>query len=153
MARESIPLQVVVNLDGFGERVFQDEEWAGTKGEARRLEGCRIRLKEPRRKLGLRYMAHIENIGDTEWTAPECEGAPDAEPDCAFVGTRGPGLRLEGFAIECTGRAKDKFHIAYAAHVADQGDIGPFRDGEFCGTRGEARRIEAIWVRLRKRRE
>ena len=54
----------------------------------------------------------------------------------------------EGFEIECTGCAEDDYTVVYQAHVDGLGDIGPFRDGEFCGTRGESRRVEAIRVRV-----
>lgn len=38
--------------------------------------------------------------------------------------------------------------IVYSGHVEDYGDLAEVRDGELCGTRGEAKRIEALTVRL-----
>jgi hypothetical protein len=61
---------------------------------------------------------------------------------------RGESRRVEGFQIECTRCAKDDYTVVHQAHVDGLGDIGPFRDGEFCETRGESRRIEAIRVRI-----
>ena len=146
--RGRVALDVQVHVQGLGDQVFQQDEWAGIKGQGKRMEGFEIRIKEPVRGLGLRYMAHVENVGDTEWAYSDCSKQPGSSPDCAFVGTRDKGLRVEGFAIECTGPAAGAYRVVYWAHVQDLGDIGPFRNGQYCGTRGQARRVEAIKVRL-----
>jgi hypothetical protein len=37
------------------------------------------------------------------------------------------------------------------AHLQGIGDTGFFQNGQFCGTRGESRRVEAILVRVEPR--
>jgi uncharacterized protein YjdB len=151
MARESLPLEVLVHIRDVGDRSYRERKWAGTKGESRRLEGFQIRILPPVPDVGLRYKAHVEGIGDTDWQYSYCEQTVDAFRCCAYAGTRGESLRVEGFQIECTGSARDNYAVVYQAHVDGLGDIGPLRDSEFCGTRGESRRIEAVRVRVTPR--
>jgi uncharacterized protein YjdB len=151
MTKESLELEVMVHIRDIGDRTYPDREWAGTKGESRRLEGFQVRILSPLPDLGLRYRAHVQGIGDTEWKYSYCEKTVDAVRGCAYAGTRGESRRVEGFQIECTGCAKDDHSVVYRAHVDGLGDIGSFRDGEYCGTRGESRRVEALRVRVTPR--
>jgi hypothetical protein len=136
-ARREIGIQVVVHLQDIGDQSFRNNEFAGTRGESRRLEGFQLRIDPPVEGLSLRYMAHLQDIGDVPFVN---EGE--------LVGTSGESRRLEGFAIELTGPAADKYDVLYMAHVEGIGDTGFFKNGEFCGTRGESRRIEGILVRI-----
>ncbi|UZS00081.1 hypothetical protein [Chondrinema litorale] len=136
-----INLQVLVHLQDKGDLLFRELQFAGTRGERARLEGFSIAIKPNTIDgLGLKYMAHIEHIGDRSW-----------EIDPTFVGTRGKGLRLEGFAIDVTGANASQYVIYYRAHVQDFGDSKWYKNGEFCGTRGEYRRIEGIEVSLERK--
>jgi uncharacterized protein YjdB len=87
----------------------------------------------------LEYFAHVQEIGDTAWVS---------QGD--FVGTRGQGKRLEGFAIRVAGKDAREYNVYYSAHVQDVGDTVEYKNGDFCGTRGEAKRVEAIFIRLEK---
>jgi hypothetical protein len=134
----------LVHLQDIGDITFRDNDFAGTIGQARRLEGFQLDFNPPRPDLGLRYMAHLQDIGDTPWV----NGGQ-------FVGTRGQSRRLEGFAIELTGPAAVNFNVRYMAHLEGVGDtpLGTsarpyFQNGEFCGTRGQSRRVEGIMVRV-----
>ena len=49
MTRESLPLEVLVHIRDIGDRGYREREWAGTKGESRRLEGFQIRILPPHR--------------------------------------------------------------------------------------------------------
>jgi hypothetical protein len=73
MTNESLPLEVLVHIRDVGDRSYREQEWAGTKGESRRLEGFQIKLQPPVPDLGLRYKAHVERIGDTDWKYSYCE--------------------------------------------------------------------------------
>jgi hypothetical protein len=55
---------------------------------------------------------------------------------------------VQGLAIRLVGPEASRYHVMYACHVQDMGDLGPVRDGAFCGTRGRGLRVEAIdvWV-------
>lgn len=131
-------LNILVHLQSIGDVANgQAGIFAGTRGQARRLEGFQISLGQAIPGLSMRYMAHLEGIGDTAFVN---EGQ--------FCGTRGQSRRLEGFAIQLTGAAAANFDVYYMAHEADIGDTGVFSNGEFCGTRGQSRRIEgmAVWL-------
>ena len=136
----SIPLEVRVHLQDIGDAVYREDELAGTRGQARRLEGFQIDFSPPVPDLGLKYMAHLEGIGDVAYVT-----------DGEFVGTRGESRRLEGFAIELTGPAASSYTVEYMAHVQNIGDTPFVRDGEFCGTRGQSLRVEGILVRVVRR--
>jgi hypothetical protein len=43
------------------------------------------------------------------------------------------------------------FTVEYMAHLQDLGDTPIHRDGDFCGTRGQSRRVEGIMVTVRTR--
>jgi len=68
---------------------FSEGEFAGTRGEALRLEGFAIELTGPEAaKFKIRYMAHIQNVGDTQLFE---QGQ--------FCGFRGKSLRVEGIFV------------------------------------------------------
>jgi len=138
--RRGPALNVLVHLQGLGDRVFRENEFAGTRGQARRLEGFQLRINPPVAGLSMRYMAHLQGLGDVPFVN---EGQ--------FVGTRGQARRLEGFAIQLTGAAAANFNVFYMAHLQGTGDTAVFRNGQFCGTRGQARRVEGILVRIEPR--
>lgn len=130
-------LDVLVHLQQLGDKTFHEDEFAGTRGQSRRLEGFQLAIDPPIPGLSLEYMAHVEQQGDTPWVSGG-----------SFVGTRGRGRRIEGFAIRLTGPAATNFNVEYMAHVQDIGDTPIVQNGEFCGTRGQSRRVEGMLVRL-----
>lgn len=131
------PLRVLAHVQGIGDTVGREDEWVGTKGQARRLEGFSVNFREPAYTpdLRLEYMCHVQGVGDTDW-----------KPEGSLCGTRGQSRRLEGFAIRLTGAAAEDYAVVYSCHVQGLGDRGPYSNGAFCGTRGQARRIEAMNV-------
>ena len=128
-------LRGLVHLQDIGDRSFREYEFAGTRGESRRLEGFQLQFDPPIPGLSMRYMAHLQDIGDVPFVN---EGQ--------FIGTRGQSRRLEGFAIELTGPMASSYNVFYMAHLQDIGDTRFFQGGEFCGTRGQSRRVEGILV-------
>lgn len=137
MSEKSLSMDVLVHLQDIGDLVFSEDDFAGTRGQSRRLEGFQLSFNPPQDGLSMQYMAHLENIEDVQWVT---EGN--------FVGTRGQSRRLEGFAIKLTGKLASQFTVQYMAHLQGIGDSGWFSDGEFCGTRGQSRRVEGIRVRV-----
>lgn len=128
---------MLVQIQNLGDQSYGMDEWAGTRGQAKRLEGFSIQLgpKAAGCGLSLEYMAHLQDLGDTPWVK---EGG--------FVGTRNQSKRLEGFAIKLTGPNAANYEVFYQAHVQDLGGTPICKNGEFCGTKGQERRIEAIKV-------
>lgn len=136
-ASGTIALDVLVHIGGIGDRTFSDREFAGTIGESRALEGMEIRFRQPIPGLGIRYMGHLQNTGDTPWVG---EGE--------YVGSRRESRRLEGFAIELTGPEADRYEIQYQGHFAGYGNSNIIKNGEFCGLRGDGLQLEAlkVWI-------
>lgn len=132
-----VGLEVMVHIEGIGDRKFSDNEMAGTQGEGRRLEGLQLSFNPRYAGLGIRYMGHVQNVGDTPWVG---EGQ--------YVGTRGEGFRLEGFAAQLTGPEASKFNLYYMGHFAHHGDSRILANGELCGARGQGLTLESlkIWI-------
>ena len=126
-------------LQGIGAEPFTDNQYAGTRGQSRRMEGFEIAFVEPPGTLALRYRVHVENIGWMDWV----DGG-------TYAGTKNEGLRCEAFQIELTGSGTDPlgYSVEYMAHQEDAGDIGPFYDGAICGTTGEGLRLEGMAVTI-----
>jgi len=134
-------LQLLVHLADIGDVIVRGNEFGGTRGESRQLEGFQLRFTPPIAGLSLRYRAHLQDVGDVPFVN---EGE--------YVGTRGQSRRLEGFAIELTGPSASKYDVLYMAHIQDIGDTAFFRNGEYCGTRGQSKRIEGMMVRVLPKR-
>lgn len=133
----AVGLKVLVNIQGLGDREFGAQEYAGTRGQGRRLEAFQISLVPPMAGLSLQYRAHISGIGDTPMT-----------PAGQFVGERGRGRQIEGFVLELTGPQAVNYEIFYTAHVQNKGDVPVCTQGQYCGTRGQALRVEGmkVWI-------
>ena len=56
--------------------------------------------------------------------------------------------QLEAIKIELTGEMKERYDIYYRVHVEDYGWMDWKKNGEISGTVGEAKRIEAIEIKL-----
>lgn len=130
-------LKLLVHLQGLGDRTFTAREYAGTRGQGRRLEAFQIQLDPAIPGLSLRYMAHIANIGDTPWI-----------PEGQLVGERGKNRQIEGLAVELIGPESANYTVFYTAHVQNKGDIPVCTNGQYCGTKGQGLRVEGIKVWL-----
>ena len=136
---QSGSIAITVNIQNQGLQTFQAGEWAGTRGQSLSLEA--FSLNPSIDGVGFVYWAHIENLGDQ---------GPVFSPQ--MIGTTGwQSLRLEGFAITLTGPKASRYNVFYRAHLQDTGDTRYYQNGEFCGTRGQDRRVEAIWVTVEPR--
>ncbi len=133
----NLKLDVLVHLSGIGNSTAHDDQFAGTRGQSRRLEGFSLQLNPQVPGLSLKYVAHLQGTGDALFVN---EGE--------FLGTRGQSRRLEGFAIELTGPSAANYDVIYMAHLAGTGDTGFFQNGQFCGTRGQSRQVEGILIRI-----
>jgi len=132
-------LSVLAHVQNLGDRVVAQGDFVGTRGQALRVEGFQINFASPIQGLGMEYMAHLENIGDTAWTSAG-----------TFVGTRGQSRRLEGLAIRLTGPEASHYDVTYMAHLEGTGDTIWAKNGAFLGSRGESRRLEGLSVVVRR---
>jgi hypothetical protein len=69
-------------MQGAGGDTFPLGEWAGTKGQSRRLEGFEINAPPG---VTLEHVARVQSVGDAAWTS-------------GHVGSRGESKCVEGFA-------------------------------------------------------
>ncbi len=132
----------------------------GTSGEAKRLEGFRLELKGAPSDMEIRYGVHAKTYGDL----PKDGLAVGPE----FAGTIGEAKRLEGVRIglykKGTNTLYPGYQISYQVHMQGYGwgadanhnayhgnEYAYKADGEFAGTKGEARRIEAVSLIIEKK--
>ncbi len=111
---------------------------AGTSGQALRLEGIKIRLKDQKYSGNIEYRTHIQNIG---W---ETKFKKNDE----MSGTSGKSLRLEAIEIKLTGEMAEHYDIYYTVHAENFGWLGWAKNGERAGTAGYAYRLEGIIIKL-----
>lgn len=105
--------------------------------------------EETTTEMGVAYRGHVQNKGNV----PQLENSYIDGP--TELGTRGEGLRIEGFQFKLTGTVPAGMQIRYNVHVQNKGWLYKLDDpttwaknGEFAGTRGESLRIEAIEIIL-----
>jgi uncharacterized protein YjdB len=104
---ENIILDITAHLESKGDVYGHDNQWVGTKGQWRRLEGFSIKPYDVSDDdFHLEYFAHLQDIGDTAWVR---QGQ--------FIGTRGQYRRLEGFGIRVAGKDAWKYNVYYSAHL------------------------------------
>lgn len=137
----SVGLRVRVHLHGLGDRDFGAREYAGTRGQGRRLEAFQIAIDPPIPGLDVRYMAYISGVGDT----PKVSGGQR-------VGEPGKNRQIEGFGIELAGPQAANYDICYNAHIQNKGDVPVCANGQYCGTRGQSLRVEGIKVWVQPKR-
>jgi hypothetical protein len=131
-----LSLELLVHIQNVGDRSVGANEFAGTRGESRALNGFQVRFNPPVEGLGLQYLARVHDQRDFM--------ARDGE----YAGVRDESLPLEEFAIELTGPNAARYDVYYMAHIQDIGDTPFSKNGEFCGSRGQGKRIEGILVRV-----
>lgn len=113
----------------------QNEQTAGTSGQALRLEGINIQLLNSEKNLNIKYQVHIQNIGWQSW-----------KKNGEMAGTSGQSLRLE--AIRICLEDSDEYTIMYRVHVQNVGWQEWKTDGEIAGTSGQGLRLEAIQIKI-----
>ena len=128
-----------VQTYGWQEYV-RDGQMSGTSGESKRLEGIRIRLKDPKYDGTVQYCTHVQTYG---WQ--------DFVQNGAMSGTEGESKRLEAIRIRLTGEMAEHYDIYYRVHCQTFGWMGWARNGEASGTAGYAKRLEGIEICLVKK--
>lgn len=121
-----------------------DGSLAGTTGRGLAVEALKIALADDAAGSygggGIRYMAHVANIGwpsDGAWTS-----------DGGIVGTTGRSLAIEAVRIELTGDVAESYDVWYRVHVQNIGWMAWTKDGGVAGTVGRSLQVEALEVTL-----
>jgi hypothetical protein len=130
-------LRYQTHLQDIGwQRKVNTGQVSGTIGQARRMESLTLETPESAAIANIEASAHVENIGWTGWRT------------ASDIGTTGRGLRMEAIKFHLTGALAAQYDISYRAHVQDIGWQRWVSNGTTAGTSGQAKRIEAIQVRL-----
>jgi len=88
-------------------------------------------------EISVKYCGHVQNKGDMPYV-----NSPTP------LGTRGEGLRIEGFCFDLTGPVPEGAKLVYQVHVQNIGWMTPVSSADFAGTRGESLRVESIKISL-----
>jgi uncharacterized protein YjdB len=111
---------------------------SGTSGQAKRLEGIKIKLTNCPYSGGISYKTHIQGLGwEKSW-----------QSNGAVSGTSGQSKRLEAIQIKLTGVMADHYDVYYRVHAQSYGWLGWAKNGEPAGTAGCSKRLEGIQVVL-----
>lgn len=113
-----------------------DGSISGTTGEAKRLEGIKIKLGSDVTG-GIQYSTHVQTYGWQDYVS-----------NGALSGTTGEAKRLEAIKIKLTGEASEKYDVYYSVHAQTYGWMGWAKNGEAAGTSGYGKRLEAIKIVL-----
>lgn len=127
--------------------VVKDGAWAGTTGEGKRLEAFKV---TPPDGVELEVTVHLQGIGDKVYKGirkGESSGLGSSDND-PIIGTVGESRRLEGFSIRCTRNTTGK-KLYYQGHVQGIGNTAVCSEGEYCGTRGQSKRLEALRIEFK----
>ena len=113
---------------------------SGTMGQAKRLEGIKIRLANQTASGGIQYRTHVQSYGWQGWVQ-----------DGAVSGTTGQAKRLEAIQIRLTGTLAAQYDVYYRAYCQTYGWTGWIKNGQTAGTTGQGKRLEAVEIKIVKK--
>jgi uncharacterized protein YjdB len=128
----------MTHVQSYGNQNYvYDGSVSGTFGEAKRLEGIRIKLNNNLTGTsgGITYRTHVQSYGWLGWSE-----------NGAYNGTSGEGKRLEAIQIKLTGDMAQKYDVYYRVHAQSYGWLGWAKNGESAGTAGLSKRLEGIQI-------
>ena len=134
---QKISYQTHVQTYGWQDYV-SNGKMSGTEGEAKRLEGIKIKLENQEFEGNVLYRTHIQSFG---W---EKEFKKNDE----MSGTSGLAKRLEAIEIKLDGEISEHYDVYYRVHAQTFGWLGWARNGEPSGTAAYAKRLEGIEIML-----
>ncbi len=131
-------VQYQAHVEDYGWRNWVKEGMlAGTTGEAKRVEGIKIALRDQEYKGGIQYKTHVEDYGWQDWVS-----------DGASSGTTGKAKRLEAIQIRLTGEMAEKYDVYYRTHIENFGWLDWAKNGESAGSEGYAYRMEGVQIEI-----
>lgn len=160
---KDIKISTKAHIQSFGDREFETDDKGvlefGTTGKAKRLEEFALKLEGAPKDMAIEYRVHGQSYGDMPAEADKWIRG-DKE-----IGSRGKAKRIEGIQIRLvnteTGKKYEGYSVEYQVHMqsfgwgvnkTDKGDVWA-KDGEFAGTKGLSKRLEAVRVRIKKEDE
>ncbi|MFU0800659.1 MAG: hypothetical protein ACFWUE_08385 [Xylanivirga thermophila] len=157
---KDIKISAKAHIQSFGDKSFETDDKGvlefGTTGKAKRVEAFALKLEGAPKDMAIEYRVHGQSYGDMPAEADKWIRG-DKE-----IGSRGKAKRIEGVQIRLvnteTGKAYEGYSVEYQVHMqsfgwgankTDKGDVW-VKDGEFAGTKGLSKRLEAVRVRIKK---
>ncbi|MBQ9936554.1 MAG: Ig-like domain-containing protein [Lachnospiraceae bacterium] len=119
-------------------------QMSGTSGQAKRLEGINIELRNQAYSGDIVYTTHVQKYG---WQG-KLEDQSTWKKNGEMSGTSGEAKRLEAICINLTGDMAAKYDIYYRVHAQSYGWLGWAKNGAPAGTAGYAKRLEGIQIVL-----
>ena len=117
---------------------------SGTSGEAKRLEGINIELRNRDCKGDIVYTTHVQSYG---WQ-DQLDNQLSWKKNGQMSGTSGEAKRLEAICINLTDEMSVKYDIYYRVHAQSYGWLGWTKNGAPAGTAGYGKRLEGIQIVL-----
>ncbi|WP_312098342.1 N-acetylmuramoyl-L-alanine amidase [Niallia sp.] len=137
LKKPSVAYATRVQTIGWQSSVI-DGAVSGTSGQAKRLEGIKIKLRNNEAYSGnIVYSTHVQGIG---WQNNVANGS--------LSGTSGQNKRLEAIRISLSGDMAKHYDIYYRVHAQTYGWLGWAKNGVSAGTEGLSKRLEAIQIVL-----
>ena len=121
-----------------------DNQMSGTTGQAKRLEGIRIRLTNQQYSGDIRYTTHVQSYG---WQG-DIHNASTWSANGDMSGTSGQSKRLEAICITLTGDMAKHYDVYYRVHAQTFGWLDWAKNGQPAGTAGLSKRLEGIQIVL-----
>ena len=118
--------------------VFENGEVSGTTGQALQIEALKIKILDPKNRMGVRYQARLR--GEV-WTQFAENGT--------MLGTVGQDIALDAFKVWLVDPPKG-VTVRYQGHVEGRGWMDWVAEGEMAGTERQGLRLEAIRIELVK---
>ena len=119
------------------QEVKNDGETSGTSGQAKRLEGIQIDIRDLPYEGNIEYQTHVQSYGWMDW-----------KTNGDRSGTEGEAKRLEAIRIKLSGEIADHYDIYYRVHAENYGWLDWAKNGADAGTAGLEKRLEAIQIQL-----
>ena len=134
---EAPRLTYQAHVQNYGWMDPVSDGYAGTEGEALRMEAVRIKIEGTSLTGDVEYRAHVQDYG---WMDPAT--------DNGLAGTTAEKKRMEAIQIRLTGELAEKYDIYYRVHVQYFGWLGWAKNWEKAGSSHYAYRMEAIEICL-----
>jgi hypothetical protein len=116
-----VPTEMVLHIQGVGDRTFPSGAWSGNRGSRLRVEALGVRPLDRLSGQEIEYKAFGPQGRETPWVT-----------DAKLCGSRGRGMPLTGFAVRLVGAASERFDVIYEGAFFDSGVVGPSSNGEPC---------------------
>lgn len=132
-----LPTEILLHIEGAGDRLFPGRGWVGALGRKLRIEAFSIRPLERLSPSDIEFKGFLPNGTETQWV----HGG-------ILCGTRGRGLPLTGFAVRVAPQLADRFEVMYQGSFFSSGISGVHRNGEPCRASTGNDPLEAVNIRV-----